>query len=128
MFVSYASASKEIARRLSQDLETGGCDSWFDDHKNLAGLPVAAEIEQGVNTSDVFVLVWSEEAASSPWVAAEVVHARNKKVAQRDGYLLIPLLLDNHPLPAGFDMYGWVYARDLTEYTNLTTTAYKPLH
>ena len=89
VFISYARANEDVARRVASGLKASGFDAWWDDqlpaHRAYSDI-----IEQRLRGAAAVVVLWSKDAAQSQWVRAEADFARteNKLVqAQLDGTL-----------------------------------------
>lgn len=78
-----------IARLLGKDLEGQGFKVWFDSNEIEPSEDWVTEIERGIDSSTVIVVIWTENAANSEWVNREISRAdqKNKPV--------IPLKFDN---------------------------------
>ena len=89
VFISYARANEDVARRVANGLKASGFEAWWDDelpaHRAYSDI-----IEQRLRGAAAVVVLWSKDAAQSQWVRAEADFARteNKLVqAQLDGTL-----------------------------------------
>jgi TolB-like protein/tetratricopeptide (TPR) repeat protein len=89
VFISYARANEDLARRVAKGLKASGFEAWWDDqlptHRAYTDI-----IEQRLRGAAAVVVLWSKYAAQSQWVRAEADFARteNKLVqAQLDGTL-----------------------------------------
>lgn len=99
VFVSHNKADKEFARSLGSLLSLGGADVWFDEWEVRAGDSIPGKLNEGLETFDTFVLIWSEDAARSDWVRRELEVAIVRGV--HDGSTrVIPVRLDDADLPA----------------------------
>lgn len=108
-FISHNKADKKIARALSEALLGLGIDPLFDEWEIAPGESLIAWIGQGIGDCDVFVLVWSMAASRSNWVGTELRAALRRRV-EDDGLRVVPVIVDNAPLPTlvadykGFDI------------------------
>lgn len=84
---------------LAVELVERGLDVWFDEWRIRPGDSITGGIEDGVSQSDAFVLIWSHRAASSNWVGTELRAALRRRVDHK-GFRVIPLMLDETPLPS----------------------------
>jgi hypothetical protein len=99
VFISHNKADKAKARALANAFQAVGCRAWFDEWENKPGESIVGGIELGLGEADVFVLCWSASAAQSNWVGTEVRATLRRRVD--DATLrIVPLLLDDTPLPA----------------------------
>ena len=111
VFISHNIANKADARLLASSLVQYGAGIWFDEWNIRPGESIAAGIESGLADADVFALLWSEKAAQSNWVGAEVRAYLHRRVADAS-LRIIPVMLDSTPLPVlvadyrGFSIKG----------------------
>ncbi len=114
VFLSHNRQDKDIARRLGAQLRLVGADVWFDEWEVRAGDSIPGKVNEGLGAVDTVLLVWSTDADRSHWVRAELESA----IAQGldDGTLrVIPLILDDTPLPPLLRRLRWVDLRDEDE-------------
>ncbi|MFP5328695.1 MAG: TIR domain-containing protein [Alphaproteobacteria bacterium] len=75
VFISYARASEDQAKRVEQALRTSGYAVWRDSelpaHRSYAEV-----IEERLKSAKAVIVLWSAEAAKSQWVRAEADAAR----------------------------------------------------
>lgn len=98
IFLSHNSHDKVDARLIATALAKRGAGVWFDEWNILPGESIAAGIESGLANSDVFLLVWSQRAAESGWVGAEVRAYLHRRVADAS-LRIVPVMLDETALP-----------------------------
>jgi hypothetical protein len=105
VFVSYATADREHAKRLAKALEQRGWTVWWD-RTILPGSDWQAVIERALDASTCAVVLWSRNSVDSSWVRAEAEEARQRNV-------LIPASLDDARIPLVFrqlqtaSLAGW---------------------
>lgn len=105
VFVSYARATEELARRIAEALRKLGYSVWRDDELP-AHRPYADVIEERLRSAKAVVVVWSKEAVKSQWVRAEA------DLARLEGKL-VQLSIDGAQPPLPFNqtqfaiMDGW---------------------
>lgn len=97
VFLSHAGPDKAFTRQLAAGLAAHGVSVWFDEWDVEPGDSIPGRIEDGFLRCTHLVLVWSKAARESGWVTRER-HAF-LHTALKSGKTLIPLLLDNTPLP-----------------------------
>lgn len=111
VFISHNLANKADARLLASSLAQCGAGVWFDEWAIRPGESIAAGIESGLAGADVFALLWSEKAAQSNWVGAELRAYLHRRVADAS-LRIVPVMLDSTPLPVlvadyrGFSING----------------------
>src|SRR5881409_1843189 len=76
VFISYARADEEQAKRVADALRTDGYAVWRDDELP-AHRAYADVIEERLKAADAVVVLWSADAAKSQWVRAEADAARS---------------------------------------------------
>ena len=92
-FLSHASQDSAIASELEESLRAHRLKPWVD-HSDLAfGGLLRDALQAAMRKSRVLVLLWSESAAKSRWVMAEMFTAFHL-----DSFI-IPYVLDATPLP-----------------------------
>jgi WD40 repeat protein len=105
VFISYATADREHAKRLAKALEQRGWTVWWD-RTILPGSDWQAVIEHALDGSTCAVVLWSRNSVNSSWVRAEAEEARQRNV-------LIPASLDDARIPLVFrqlqtaSLVGW---------------------
>jgi hypothetical protein len=72
VFISHAWAYKEAAHRVAKALQEMQVEVWYDAESLMAGSNIEATIEQELESTVLFVLVWSDKAAESAGVRMEV--------------------------------------------------------
>ena len=110
-FISHNKSDKILARSLAGLLIEQGENVWFDEWEIAPGQSLTGGIEEGLDASDVFVLIWSENAQKSNWVGMELRATIRRRVDDNE-LRIMPVMLDGTPLPRlvadyrGFDLSG----------------------
>ena len=78
---------------LGETLEEDGFEPWRDTRRLSGGDRFEAIIEHEIDRSGAFIVLASEHAARSDWVAKEVERARKRRVDDPD-FKIIPIRLD----------------------------------
>lgn len=103
VFISHAKENNSIVRRIITKLDDNGIKNWSDIEKlNKVDSDINASINEGLATSNYFLLVWSIHASHSEYVKKEYnatissdYDSRLRKIIIRlDDALLPPLLSD----------------------------------
>lgn len=116
VFISYGSPDRPIVEALVQHLEPG-LVTWWDRHL-VAGQTFSDALFEKIAYADVTLIAWSAIAAKSKWVEKEAEYALKHSI-------VIPLLLDDTPLPAvlaeidGIDLRGWDKTTETREVAQL---------
>jgi hypothetical protein len=122
VFLSHTSKDKPTVRELAERLKQDGLRVWFDEWVIQAGDLVSLKIEQGLERSRTLILVISQNAFASEWVALERHTAlfRDPTNAERR---FIPLRLDDTEITDTLKQFAYIdwrqkapdqYARLLT--------------
>jgi len=92
VFVSHSSKDDAFfVRLLVRMLEFHGVDYWYSRTKLRGGDHFAAEIDAGIQSADVMLLIASENSLQSPWVTHEIQMFRDARPAGR----VIPLIISD---------------------------------
>src|SRR6056297_3152132 len=71
VFISYASRHRDLTRAFAARLEAEGYRVWWD-HALEAWGPYEPQIREAIDAAAAFAVIWSEAAAKSAFVKAEV--------------------------------------------------------
>ena len=93
VFVSHSSADAAAAKRVAEALEIARFDVWLDSSDIRLGVLLRNELHQAIAKSRAVVLLWSEAAVKSRWVAAEILTAFHMD------RFIVPCVVDDTPLP-----------------------------
>lgn len=101
VFISHASADRDLADYLTRDLEAQGFSVWSD-RSIKVGENIIEAIEKGLRESEYFVLIMSPAALNSEWVSFEAGVALSRDPASPRRKLLPVLVrgVDRNSLPA----------------------------
>mgnify|MGYP001940346743 CR=1 FL=1 len=99
IFISHNKKQKSQARLLAIALVELGEGVWFDEWTIQPGESLTGSIEDGLSSSDVFVILWSKDAASSNWVGTELRSYIRRRVDD-NSLRIVPIMMDDTPLPA----------------------------
>jgi len=99
VFISHNSTNKADARLLATALVEQGVGVWLDEWLIKPGESIIAGIESGLDSSDVLALLWSEAAAKSNWVGAEL-RAYVRRRIDNKSLRIVPIMCDATALPA----------------------------
>lgn len=98
-FISHNKIDGEFARTLAMALVAVGSDVWFDEWEIKPGSSIIGGIQAGLTGAEAFVIVWSNAAAKSNWVDAELAAFLHRQIKDQS-LKIIPVMLDDTPLPA----------------------------
>jgi hypothetical protein len=99
IFVSHSWLDKDVTQQIADAL-AGSAEVWLDVRKLTPGAGIQHTIDAAIAQQDIVVLIWSQHAAGSKNVAAEISSAK------RLGISIIPCLLDDTPLDRNEDVAG----------------------
>jgi len=87
VFISYSRSDMEFVQQLAMDLHGAGLDVWWD-LSDIQGSDVwERKIEEGLGSSEYFIVVLTPDSLQSRWVRREYLSADNKAIK------IIPLRL-----------------------------------
>jgi hypothetical protein len=110
-FLSHSNHDKQVARGLGAQLKLVGADVWFDEWDIRPGDSLPRQVDEGLATVDTVILLWSCHAHTSPWVGAEL-EASIARAMEDPSFRVIPVRLDDTPLPSLTGRLKWVELRD----------------
>lgn len=98
VFLSFSGNDRESARLLGKELGARGFAAFVDELSIKPGDDLLLAINQGIEESHFFVLLWSRHTVDRKWVAAEWTAALARDLDQRHCFLFV-VRLDDTPLP-----------------------------
>ena len=107
IFISYSTANKNFALRLTSDLENFGHQVWLDERKINIGDSLIEKIREGIDTVDFVLAILSKTSVKSEWVKKELEIASNREIDEKR-IIVLPILIEDVILP-GF-LKGKLYA------------------
>ena len=111
LFLSHNHQDKQLATSLGAQLKLSGADVWFDDWEIQAGDSIPGKVNDALDRFETLVLLWSGNAAGSNWVRAEFETAISRGMSNLT-LRVIPVILDDTPLPALLQRIRWVDLRE----------------
>lgn len=100
MFISHASVDKPLARSLAEQLSRSGFDVWLDEHTVSPRESWREAVSPRLDSSDVFVLLITENSQHSPWARLESSEILKRAWAD-DEKLVVPIIVGSAE-PPGF--------------------------
>ena len=77
VFISHSHQDRHIATSVDKVLRKHSAETFLDQDSIQAGEVLSEKIEEGITWCNAFVLIWSIEAAKSPWVRRPRQSSRN---------------------------------------------------
>lgn len=84
VFVSFAGPDRQLANEFHDALAQRGVHAFIDERGIAPGEDILGAINDAIDQSDYFVLLWSESAASRPWVELEWTAALARDLNQNE--------------------------------------------
>lgn len=118
VFLSHASEDKErFVIDFSNKLINRGIRVWLDQRELLPGDSLIDKIfEEGLKEADAVIIVLSKNSVEKPWVKEELNAAMMKKI--NSNLKIIPIRLDNCPVPECLYSTVWQDIGDIQDYQN----------
>lgn len=79
VFISHSSKDADVAKQLCEYLEKNGIQCWIAPRDVTAGMPYSRAILQGIDDSQLMLLLFSDHANKSRHIESEVDRAFNKE-------------------------------------------------
>jgi hypothetical protein len=112
IFVSYAREDEKLVSILVAVMRLTGRDI-FHDKDILPGQKWEPKIWSSLDTASVVMICWCAHSAASEWVKREYL-----KAVEADKSV-VPVILDDTPLPDKLAQYQWIDARELGDHSAL---------
>lgn len=126
VFISYSRSDEKFVDRIREHLIKKEASVWLDRHDMVAG-DIQKQVSRAVRLQDVVLLVLSEAALKSDWVAHELRAARKKeKEAKRD--VLCPVSLDDSWNKRLDDDVDWSHLKkkNILDFSKWETDEFEP--
>lgn len=98
VFISYRSTDRPFAMRLYERMDAIGLRVFLDQHELVPGDRLAGTLHEALDRSHAAVVLMSKGYLESKWCQAECERLVHLSV-ERPGFRLIPLRLDDSPMP-----------------------------
>lgn len=110
VFLSYASADKEIAQKIVAELRQEGIRVWFDTYELQPADSIAEAIVRAISASDYLVVLLSPHSVNSVWVQKELGATLSRDLTARD-ITLLPVLIADCEIPPPLAYYQYLDLR-----------------
>lgn len=108
-FASYSTADRRLVEPIVRILRTTKAAVFLAHDSITPGEKWEEVLAQRLKSADTLVLFWSRNAQESEWVTTEW------KTAARTGKRILPVLIDQTPLPAPLATFQWIDFRYLAD-------------
>jgi hypothetical protein len=98
VFLSYRSVDRPWVINLYDVLRSAGHEVFLDQCVLKAGDELVRQLENGLESSQAGVLIWSAKSAESDWVRREY-SAMEDMAGSKEGFCFVPVRLDDEELP-----------------------------
>lgn len=98
IFISHASADDALARTVAEQLRAHGFDAWLDEHVLQPGASWREELSARLDSSDVFVVLVTEDSQHSPWVRWELSEIL-KRAWDDNQKVVLPVIVGSADVP-----------------------------
>jgi len=121
VFISHSSADKErFVREFARRLEMEGISVWYDDWEIKPGDSLTQKLfQEGLGKAKALIAVISKNSIKSKWVQEELNRASYKRVGGK--FRVIPIILDDCPIPESVKGLVWIKISDLSNYEDVFT-------
>ncbi|MFI0985028.1 toll/interleukin-1 receptor domain-containing protein [Streptomyces exfoliatus] len=110
-FISHNHHDKPEVTPLAARLRLLGVDVWLDSWEIKPGDSIVGKVNEALGAVDTVLVFWSANASASRWVNTEWETAISRRLV--DGSVrVIPIKLDDTPLPALLQSIMWVSMAD----------------
>ncbi len=99
VFLCHSSNDKPFVRTLAERLRSDRIDIWLDELEISVGESIHEKVNEGLKTSDFFVVVLSRASVRSRWVREELSSASSMEKYDKAGVFVLPLLLEDCDVP-----------------------------
>lgn len=98
VFISHSSKDKTLVDKLANDLISHGIYVWYDEWEIFAGHDIVEKVYDGIQDSNYFALVLTQNAIKSKWVKEELNTAKILEI-ERQNIIVLPLLFEPLEIP-----------------------------
>lgn len=115
VFLSHASEDNELAKRIAEDFQLHGINTFFDGWEIGPGDSFRQKIDAGLVRCTHFVVLLTQSSIEKPWVNAEMDAGFVKKISGSSKFIPLRYGLSADVLPP---LLTGIYSPELTEYEN----------
>lgn len=115
IFISYSYQDNEFVLWLQDRLKDLDIEFWYDQAEISIGESIKERINEGLNSSNAFILILSHSSKNSDWVRYEMNSALLLNAIKK-GISILPIKIDDSEVPS--DLSGYLYADFSTDREN----------
>ena len=104
IFISYSYQDREFVEWLKSNLSEYGFEFWYDQQEISVGDNIKEKLNEGIHSSDAFILVLSSSSIKSDWVKYEMNSALLFNAVKK-GIAILPIKIDNSNIPLDLSSY-----------------------
>lgn len=93
LMIIHAGEDKPFVRKLAEDLKNNGISVWFDEWTIQVGDSIVARIDEGINSTDYALVVFSKAFFQKQWPQRELQSAFFREAESKRAFVL-PIVLD----------------------------------
>lgn len=111
VFISYAWNDRAVASSLAAALQDAGLRVWWDAHQLQSGGRWAEQIEEGIRSADILLVLVSQQMLQSEWALRELRLPSFTSALEDRAITVIPILLEDCNLPPALAGRVWLDMR-----------------
>ena len=101
IFISYNTADRSFARKLTTDLRNYGHNVWIDESEINIGDPIIEKIREALDKIDYIIVILSKASINSEWVKKEIDIAFAREIEEKR-VMILPIIIEHHIKLPGF--------------------------
>ena len=107
IFITHSYQDKKFVEWLKSNLTELGFEFWYDQQEINVGDSFYEKINEGIQSSNAFVLVLSSSSIKSNWIKYEMNSALLFNAIKK-GITILPIKIDNSKIPSDLSSYSYV--------------------
>ncbi len=100
VFFSYSHADSNIVTTFAFSIRAEGVDVWIDQDRVSIGQSISDEVSRGLDSADFLAFFLSKNSISSRWAQLELNALMTRRIREKSGPIVFPILLDDTEVPA----------------------------
>lgn len=98
VFISHSSLDKQLSLGIAHELKAAGFSVWYDEWEIRVGESITRKVFDGIQSSDVLIILLSPNSVQSVWVQEELDAALMRQISER-GIRILPAVIATCDLP-----------------------------